>query len=113
MCLFSFEPGNCSLPRANETEASKDLSSICNSEPSNSLQAPQLNKIHRITVSHTTFMYNCGQEGSAHLRIFLQRKDSTLKGWCSDMTLFAVTLIIFHMPYKVREIKQEEEREIS
>lgn len=42
MCLFSFEPGNGALSRADEMQASKSLHSTCNSEPSNSLRAPQL-----------------------------------------------------------------------
>lgn len=42
MCLFSFEPGNCVLPRANGTWASKDLSSVWNVEPTNSPQVCNL-----------------------------------------------------------------------
>lgn len=82
MCLFSFEPGNCALPRANGTQASKDLSSVCNLEPSNIPQVPQLSKIQSHRASHhisTGSMCNHGGQDPIHLRIFLQRKGSRLK----------------------------------
>lgn len=44
MCLFSFEQGNCVLPTANGTWASKDLSSVWNVEPTNSPQVCNLTK---------------------------------------------------------------------
>lgn len=53
--------------------------------------------------------YSHGQEGSPHLRIFLQRKGSTdwKTGVGAHMTLVSV-VFIFKMLYKVREIKQKE-----
>lgn len=73
MCLFSFEPGNCVLPRANGTWASKDLNSVWNIEPTNSPQVCNLQK----TCSH--FPSDQISFGSFFFFFFLDKKAAVWK----------------------------------
>lgn len=117
MCLFSFEQGNCVLPTANGTWASKDLSSVWNIEPTISPQVFNLPK-YMLSPSlrpNLSWLYFTSQLVKSQMD-YSRRKEKKKKAVKlkrnSNTTLFWVGLII-KMLSKVRqyEIKWERVRE--
>lgn len=112
MCLFSFEPANCALSRANGWQVSKSLRSICNSEWSDSLRAPQLTNSRGSPALTPHLSRFCFESWSA--RIYTPRDVPPEKREYTGRLVFGSDLVFqLHSSspaHKVRDIKQEGER---